>query len=286
MGEDRGPISGDQYLGGLFVFVYQAIRKHLLLIVAAALVVAAIAYFATPRPAPIFEVQTSIKKGKAAGVDLTDLQNTVARINAPSFRRHLLQLLNLSITDRAGRLISDSLTAKAETSDLLGVSLRSTNEEQGRRALDLVVKALNDEQEEIAKPLLSDTKEQVAEIDANIASLSKIQGTLQQALLSTAKAPGAGGASDTQAPDLRGVWLLDALSRNEQALIDARAERRDLASRLKKASSYPTAIVDDVIVSSIPTSPRPSRIALLAGLFTFLGAVVFMVVSRRREIRV
>lgn len=286
MGGDRGLVSGDQYLGALFVFVYEAIRKHLLLIIAAAFVVAAIAYFVTPRPSPIFEVQTSIKNGRTAGVDLMNLQNTVARINSSSFRRHLLQLLNLSVADRAGQLISNSLTAKAETSDLLSVSLRSTNEEQGRRALDLVVKALNDKQEEITKPMLSDIKGQVAEIDANVASLSEIQRTLKQALSSMAKAPTAGGASDTQAPDLRGVWLLDAFSRNEKALIDAREERRNLATRLEKANTYPTAIVDDVVVSPIPTSPRPSRIALLAGLFTFLGAVVFMVLSRRREIRV
>jgi hypothetical protein len=286
MSGDRGLISGDQYLRGLLVFVYQAIRKRLLLMVAATLVVAAIAYFATPRPSPIFTLQTSIQKGKVAGVALLDLQNTVARINAASFRRRLLQLLNLPITVRAGRLIFDSLTARAETSDTIGVSVRSPDEERGRQALDLVVKELNDEQQELGKSLLADINGRIAETDANIGSLSKIQQSLEEALSNMTKAPVAGDAPDAQPRDLRGVWLLDAISRNEQALIATKGARRELAARLEKLNTYPAAIVDDVVVSSAPMSPRRSRIAFLAGLFTFLGAVVLTVVSRRREMPV
>ena len=79
MSADRGLISGDQYLRGLFVFVYQAIRKRLLLIVAATIVVAAIAYFAAPSPAPIFTLQTSIKKGKVTGLELLESVRRIGR---------------------------------------------------------------------------------------------------------------------------------------------------------------------------------------------------------------
>jgi hypothetical protein len=286
MNGDRGLVSGDQYLGGLFAFVYQAIRKRLPLMIAAALVVAAIAYFLAPRPRPIFEMQTRVENGRAAGGEPIDLGNTIARINAPSFKRNLLQLLNLPVTDQAGRLIFDSLTARAETSDIAIVSLRALNEEQGRHALDLVVKALNDEQREVREPLLSGVKAQISETDANISSLLKIRETLQDALMKMTKAPATGGTTDTQDVDFRGAWLSDALSRNEQTLTIARATRRELASRLEKPNTHPTAIVDDIVVLPIPTSPRPVGIALLAGLFTFLGAVVFTVMSYRRKMTV
>jgi hypothetical protein len=283
MSEEPTLISSHQYLGGLFVFLYRAVRNMLPVIIIVTLLVAMIAYFATPRPAPIYGAQASIENGRVAGAEPMGLQAMVARVNGRSFKRQLLQSLNLPAAedDRASRILSDSLTAKPESSGTLTVNIRGSSEQQVRQALDLVVRLLNQDLEKVSGPMLADIKAQLAESDANIASLTKAR----ESLLALTKAPATDARPEGQADDLRGVLVLDLLSRNENALINARADRRELASRLGSWNTYPTAIADDVLVSPSPGAPRPSRIALLAAGFTFVGFLLYALMRGRRAAR-
>jgi hypothetical protein len=282
MSEERTLISGHQYLGGQFTFLYRAIRNKLPLMIVVTLLVAAIAYFATPRPAPVYGAQASVQLGRVAGAEAMALQAAVARVNGRSFKRQLLQSMNLAAAedDRASRVLSESLTAKPETSDTLTVSVRGANEQQVRQALDLVVRLLNQDQEKVTAPAIADVNMQIAESDTNIASLTKTR----EALLALTKASTADAKPDGVPDDLRSVLVSAMLSSNENMLTIARAGRRELAFRLGPRNTYPTAIVDDVLVSSAPGSPRPSRIALLAAGFTFVGFLLCVLVRGRRVV--
>jgi hypothetical protein len=160
----------------------------------------------------------------------------------------------------------------------LTVSVRGPSEQQARQALDLVVRLLNQDQEKVTVPAIADVNTQIAESDTNIASLTKTR----EALLALTKASTTDARPEGQADDLRSVLVSDMLSSNENMLTIARGGRRELASRLSSRNTYPTAIVDDVLVSSAPGSPRPSRIALLAGVFAFVGFLVYALMRGRR----
>jgi hypothetical protein len=282
MNEEPTLISGHQYPGGLFIFLYRAVRNRLPVIVVVTLLVAVIAYFATPRPAPIYGAQASLQIGRVAGAEPMGQQAAVARVNAVPFKRQLLQSMNLPNAegDRASRILSDSLTAKPESSGTVTVNIRGSSEQQVRQALDVVVRLLNQDLEKVGGPMLANINAQLAEIDANIASLTKAR----ESLLALTKAPATDGRPEGQADDLRGALVLDLLSRNETAQIYARAGRRELASRLGSWNTYPMAIADDVVVSSSPGSPRPSRIAFLAGGFTFVGFLLYALVRGRQVV--
>jgi len=283
MSEERTLISGHQYLGGQFTFLYRAVGNRLPLMIVVTLLVAAIAYFATPRPAPVYGAQASVQLGRVARAEAMGLQAAVARVNGRSFKRQLLQSMNLPAAedDRASRLLSESLTAKPETSDTLTVSVREASEQQARQALDLVVRLLNQDQEKVTVPALADVNTKIAEVDTNIASLTRTR----EALLALTKAPTNDAKPEGQADDLRSALVSNMLSSNENMLTIARASRRELASLLGSPNTYPTAIADDVLVSSAPGSPRPSRIALLAGVFTFVGFLVYALMRGRRAAR-
>ena len=161
------------------------------------------------------------------------------------------------------------------------VTIRGSSEQQVRQALDLVVRMLNQDQEKFREPMLADIKAQLAESDATIASLTKTR----EALLALTKASTTGAKPEDQADDFRSVLVLDMLSRNENTLMKARADQRELTSRLGSWNTYPTAIVDDVLVSSSPGLPRPSKIAFLAGGFTFLGFLLYALARARKAVR-
>lgn len=284
MSEERTLISGHQYLGGLLIFLYRAVRNRLPLMIVVTLLVTVSAYFAAPQPALIYGAQASIQIGRVAGADAMGLQAAVARVNARSFKRQVLQSMNLPAVenDRASRLFFEGLTAKSEASGTLTVNILGASEQQARQALDVVVRLLNQDQEKVSEPMLADINAQIAERDANIVSLTKAR----EALLALTKASTTDAKPEGQADDdLRSVLVLDLLSRNENMLLTARAERRELASRLGSWNTYPTAIVDDVLVSSSPGSPRPSRIALLAGGFTFAGFLLYALMRARKVVR-
>jgi hypothetical protein len=280
MSEGPTLISGRQYLGGLFIFLYRAVRNRLPVIIVVTLLVAVIAYFATPRPALIFGAQASVENGQVAGEQPISLQAAVARVNGRSFKRKLLQSMNLPAADddRASRVLSDSLTARPESSGTVTVNVRGSSEQQVRQALDLVVRLLNQDLEKFRGPMLSDISAQLAESDANIAGLMKAR----ESLLALTKAPATDTRPEGPADDLRGALALDLLSRNENLLIAARADRRRLTSLLGSWNTYPVAIVDDVVVSPSPGTPRPSRIALLAAGVTFVGFLLYALVRRRK----
>lgn len=283
MSEEPTSISGHQYLGGQFTFLYRAVRNRLPLMIVVTLLVAAIAYFASPRPVPVYGAQASVQLGRVTGAEAMGLQAAVARVNAPSFKRRVLQAMNLPTVenDRASRLFFESLNAKPETSDTVTVILRGTSEQQVRQALDLVVRLLNQDQEKVTVPAVADVNTQIAESDTNIASLTKTR----EALLALTKASTNDAKPDGVPDDLRNVLVSDMLSRNENILVSVRAVRRELASRLSLRNTYPTVIVDDdVLVSSASGSPRPSRIALLAGVFTFAGFLLYVLMRGRRVV--
>lgn len=283
MSEERSLISVDRYLGGLFIFLYQAVRKSLLLMIVVTLLAAAIAYFAAPRPVQIYAAQGSIRIGRVAGAETTNLQAAAARVNALSFKRQVLQSMNLAAieNDQAARLFAESLNARPEASGTLTVSVRGSSEQQARQALDTVVRLLKQEQEKASEPEIAEINAQLAENDAYIASLMKTR----ESRLALKKASTTDAKSEGQADDLRDLLMLDILSRNENTLMNTQAHRRELASRLGSWNTYPTAIADDVLVSSSPGSPRPSRIALLAGGFTFVGFLLYALARRRKVVR-
>ena len=280
MSEEPTLISGSQYLVGLFIFCYRAVRNMLPVIIIVTLLVAVIAYLATPRAALIYGAQASVENGRLAGVEPISLQAVVARVNSRSFKRRLLQSMNLppADDDRASRFLSESLTAKLESWGTVTVNIRGSSEQQVRQAFDLVVRLLNQDLEKVSGPVLADINAQLAESDANIASLTKTR----EMLLALTKASATDARPEGQADDLRGVLALDMLSSNENTLINARADRRELASRLGSWNTYPTAIADDVLVSPSPESPSPSRVALLAAGFTFVGFVLYALERRRK----
>jgi hypothetical protein len=276
-------ISGHQYLGGQFTFFYRAIRNRLPLMIVVTLLVAAIAYFAAPRSAPVYGAQASVQLGRVAGAEVMAPQAAAARVNGRSFKRQLLQSMNLPAAeaDRASRVLSESLIAKPEMPDTLTVSVRGVSEQQARQALDLVVRLLNQDQEKVTVPALADVNAEMAEGDANIASLTRTR----EALLALTKASTNDAKPESQADDLRSVLVSNMLSSNENMLAIARANRRELASLLGSQNTYPTAIADDMLVSSAAMFPRPSIIALLAGGLTFGGFLVYALMRGRRAAR-
>jgi hypothetical protein len=282
MSEERSLGSGHQYLGGLCTFLYRAVRNSLPLMIVVTLLVMVIAYFVTPRPAPIYGAQASVQIGRVAGAEAMSLQASAAHVNARSFKRRVLQAMNLPAVedDRASRLFSESLTARPEEFGTLSVNIRGSSEQQVRQTLDLVVRLLNQDQGKVSDPILADINTQLTEIDANIASLIKAR----EALLALTKASTTDARPEGQADDLRSLLVLDVLSRNENLRINEQADRRELASRLGPSNTYPTAIVDDVLVSSAPGAPRPSRTALLAGVLTFVGFLLYALLRGRRVV--
>ena len=58
-------VPGDQYLGGLFMFLYRAIREHLFLTVLLPLVAMAVAYVAALQLPTVYTAQGSIRIGKS-----------------------------------------------------------------------------------------------------------------------------------------------------------------------------------------------------------------------------
>jgi hypothetical protein len=280
MSEERTPISGHQYLVGLFIFLYRAVRNRLPVIIVVTLLVAVIAYFATPRPEQIYGAQARVQIGRVAGTEAMSGQAAVARVNAPVFKRRVVQSMNLPPgDDRDARVILDGLVAGPDTADTIVLNSRAYSEEQARHALELAISRLNTEQDRIAKPAIADIQEQIAEIDANIANLSKVQAAIWPLM----KVPAPSTQSEIEKGDPRSVQLLDILSHNEQALTAARAARRGIVSQLSTWKTFPTAIVDDeILVSSAALSPRPSKIAFLAGGFTFVGFLLYALLSRRR----
>ena len=121
-------VPGDQYLGGLFMFLYRAIREHLFLTVLLPLVAMAVAYFAALQLPPVYTAQGSIRMGRVDGAEATSLLGAVSRINSFSVqaaRGPGNESLPPSTAIGRRKLIFGSLTARQETADTLAVSVRA-----------------------------------------------------------------------------------------------------------------------------------------------------------------
>src|SRR6266851_6601383 len=114
MNDARTMISGDHYLGGLFMFLCRSIREHWLLTILLPLVAMAVAYFAALQLPPAYVAQGSIRLGRVDGAEAISLTGAVFRINSPSFKQRVVRSMNLSGAEgaRAAGRIFGSLIAK------------------------------------------------------------------------------------------------------------------------------------------------------------------------------
>ena len=130
---------------------------------------------------------------------------------------------------------------------------------------------MNQDQEKLRDPVLSDLNAQLALVDANVASLTRIRESLSTADLMTTSAP-----VDPSSLALRRVWLLDVTMRNEERLAAATAERRLLAGRIGPAKTYPAVLSEDVTITKV--SPRPVRHAIFAGAIALLALLLYAMI--------
>jgi hypothetical protein len=263
-------VPGDQYLGGLFMFLCRAIREHLFLTVLLPLVAAAIAYVAVLQLPPVYTAQGNVRIGRVDGTEAASITGAVSRVNSLSFKNHLIDAMGLRPVagDRAAQMIFQSLAAKQEAADTLAVTVRATGAQQARDAAATAVRLLDEEQRKLREPLEADIKEQLAINDATITGLLETKDTLAALVKENPQ----GASVDPTALVLRSVWLADLVSRNEQRLAAAKAERHVLKAKLGVGKTYPTTLLDDVFVSS-GVALRPVAMALLAGGAVF---VVFL----------
>jgi hypothetical protein len=281
MSAEQGLISGDRYLGGLLVFFVRAVRHYLLLVILLPLAVAALAFFIARQLPPVYGTQASIRIGRVDGSELLSPQAAASRINSQAFKQRVLRSMNISLSDdQAARLVLTGLAARPDVSDAVVVGARGSTVQQVRQVLDVTVQLLNEEQERVAGPLLADIKEQLATSDANIASLLQAR----ESLSTLAKAFDA-QSGDAASASFRAVWLLDLVSRSEQRLTSARAERQGLASRLGSWRNYPTNLLDGAFVLAAYLSPRTAAIAGVAGALTLLICILFALMRQPRNTR-
>jgi hypothetical protein len=281
MSDARSMISGDQYLGGLFVFFYRLMRQHWPFAILLPLVAMAAAYFAAQQLPPVYLAQGSIRLGRLDGAEAISLSGAASRMNSLSFKQRVVRSMNLSGAEgaRPAQLIFGSLTVKQETPDTVAVSVRAPTDQQAREAVGIAVGLLNEEQRKTKEPLEADIKEQLAAGDATIANLLEARDSLAALAKEESKvAPG-----DPASATLRRVWLSDLVSRNEQRLAAARAERHGLATRLAAWRTYPTALVDEVFVSPSLAFAPPATVAIFIGVIIFLG---FLLSAAVRESKV
>jgi hypothetical protein len=275
-------VPGDQYLGGLFMFLYRAIQQHLLLTILLPLVAMTIAYLAAQQLPAVYTAQGGMRIGRVDGAEAP--AGAVTRINSPSFKQHLVRVMSLPLSDSTwpSQLIFASLSAKQETPDSVALTVRATTAQQARDALAAVVGLLNEQQQRIREPLEADIKEQLATYDVTIAGLLATRESLS---VLAKDDPKEALPADPASAALRRIWLLDLLSRNEQRLNQARAERRALAARLGAWNTYPAALLNDAFVSKGFSIARPVTIAVFAGGAVFLMVVIGILLRESKAVR-
>jgi hypothetical protein len=279
MGQLRGSVSVDGYLGGLLMVLYKSSRRYPALMVLSALIVGAAVYFFSPRAVPVYGGAAQIQLGAVAGATLISAETATATINAPAFRQKLAQSASPADASSASQ-IAESLAARLDSGDLITVGVRAFEEQSARRAIEMIVRLLTEKEDKLGGPLVADLNEQVADLDAYIASLTKIQDEI--ASLSKAAAIDGTPAGDGASPSLTAVSLLGLTARNTMELHLAKSEKLDLQKRLGLMNTYPVRIVDDVSVSLVAGPGRPWRTAALAVVITVVGFLIFALTSARR----
>src|SRR5437867_6159382 len=124
MRDSPGAVPGDQYLGGLLMFVYRTIRTNVLLTIVLPLIAMAIAYMVALQLPSVYAAQGTVRIGRVDGAETVSLPSVLTRINSPAFKHHLIQALKLPSNSDAARLVAGSTTAKQEATDTMVVSAR------------------------------------------------------------------------------------------------------------------------------------------------------------------
>jgi hypothetical protein len=272
MNEPQVLVSNEQYLGGMLTTLLQALRPRILLVILLPIAAMLLAFATSRLLPPVFDAQVSVRVGRIDGAELMSLQTAVARVNSLSFKQRVLSALGLTDpNERKARLITSTLSARGETSDTIAINAQASSAPQVRQIFDIVVELLNDDQKWSREPLIANINEQLVTLDATIAELTQARDSLTALgkSMSEVQAHDAGSAA------FRSVWLFDLVSRNEQRLNDAKAQRHATASRLGSWRTYPTAMVDAAFIVPKQVSPRPLRTASLVGGLTFLACVLY-----------
>jgi hypothetical protein len=285
VGQSRAEISVDRYLGGLLMFMYQESRRYLIATVLSALMVGLIAYFSTPRTAPVYGAQALVQLGAAGGQQLATKVAAAASINAPPFQKQVLQAVGASADDpNFARFIADSLSNRTDNTDLISVNVRAADEQRVRQVFEVMLRLLNEKQEKLREPLLARVNARAVTLDTYIASLTKTRDSLL-ALAKEAVADPSRSAEGTS-PSLLAVLLLDLMAKNDKELASTRTEKEAVQELLGETRTYPTRIADDDLrVSLIGGSGRPLRTALLAAAITLVGFMLFALIRDRKAIR-
>jgi hypothetical protein len=253
-------VSGDQYLGGLFMYLCGTIREHLFLTVLLPLLAMAVAYVAALQLPTVYAAQGSIRIGKVDGVEAVSPAGAVSRMNSLSFKQRVAQA-----TNSAGDRNRGNLTARQETDDTVGVSVRAASARQARDAIAAAVNLMNEEQRRTLGPLEVEIKEQLAASDMAIASLAQTRDSL----LALAREDSKGAIGDPAFAAMLRVWLSDLVSRNEERVAAAKAQQRALSARLGAWKTYPTILLDEPYASPGFAVARPVTIAMIAGVIAF-----------------
>ena len=257
------------------MFVYRASRRYLLLMLVSAFAVGAAVQVFAGRVAPVYGGRALVQLGAVDGKTLTSLETVVAGFDAPSFRQRVLQAMDSAGVSEppSARLISDSLTARPGTSDVINVSVRATVEKQVRQAVDAVIHVLNQKQEKRRGQLVADIQMQLAALDAYLANLMKIQESL----------PAQAKISPGDPTPLGAILLLELTARNEEQQASVRASRLVLQERLGPEKTYPTRLVDDDFQVSLVAGPgQPWRTTLIAVATTLLGFMLLALIAGRK----
>jgi hypothetical protein len=257
------------------MFVYQAIRRYLFLMLLSAAAVGAVVQVLTSRAFPIYGGQALIQLGAVDGKVLTKPEIAIAAIDTRSFRQRVLQAMGSpgGSESHPTALIFDSMGARPHAADVIAISARAADEKQLRQSFDAVIRLLDQKEEKRRAQLVDDIKTQIVSLDAYLSNLAKIQ----ESLLAQAKTP------PSDPTPLGAVLLLDLTSRNEAQQASVRANRLALQTRLGPELTYPTRLVDDDFQTSQVAGPAGRwRITVLAVAITLLGFMLLALVTGRK----
>ncbi|MGR4931057.1 hypothetical protein ACIPUD_30250 [Bradyrhizobium sp. CAR08] len=273
MNSDRISISSRAYLGGMLVFVVQAVRPRILAIVSVTLAVMLVV-FLVDRMLPVgYVASADVRLGRVDGAEVVSVQAAASQLNSLPFKERLVTAMNLRAEngDRDRQQILASLTVRPQASDVFSLTIRAGTAQRAREALQSAVRQLNDGHDKLRNELISELNAQIALVDANIANLTKIRETLASPNSLNPEVP-----NDAAALMLRRVWVLDLISRNEERLAAALAERRALTTRIGPTKTYPTKLSEDVTI--VQVSPQPTRHAIFAGAIALLAMLLYAMI--------
>ena len=270
----RPQISLDGYVGGLSRFLSLAVRNRLSMIAIGTLAVMLAVFLVSQLASATYTATGGVRLARVDGAELMTPQATAAQMNQRMFVARALDASGAAAdrNDRGRNLLLDSFTARPNAADSLTLVVTAASEKQARDALEAVVNQLNKEQEKRRAPVIEELNDQLALIDANIGSLTRIRETLATSDSISSSTP-----DDGSSLVLRRVWLLDLTTKNEERLAAARAERHDLVSRMGPTKTYPASLSDDD-VSIAQSSPRPVRNAIFAGAIALLALLVYAMI--------